>query len=110
MEENIIIRTEKIREIGEALKTKNILYISAFYGSGKTVLLDQTVAVAAEEWGRNVIRFDAAYNKWETFTWKLSEFLRNLPETAQAILCGRAKVPEKMTGAFSVTPLSSLKI
>ncbi len=46
MEENIIIRTEKIREIGEALKAKNILYISAFYGSGKTVLLDQTAAVA----------------------------------------------------------------
>ena len=44
MEENIIIRAEKIREIGEALKAKNILYISAFYGSGKTVLLDQTAA------------------------------------------------------------------
>ena len=44
MEENIIIRTEKIRGIGEALKVKNILYISAFYGSGKTVLLDQTAA------------------------------------------------------------------
>ena len=26
-----------------------ILYISAFYGSGKTVLLDQTAVVAAEE-------------------------------------------------------------
>ncbi len=49
MEENIIIRTEKIRGIGEALKAKNILYISAFYGSGKTVLLDQTAAVGGEE-------------------------------------------------------------
>ncbi len=126
MEENIILRAEKIREIGEALKTGNILYISAFYGSGKTVLLDQTAAAAVEEWGKTVIRFDAASGKWEAFAeklartdydkentlfmfdslhsadsdtlGKLSEFLRKLPEKAQAILCGRAKVPEKMNG------------
>ena len=126
MEEHIIFRSKKIHEIEETLKTDRILYISAFYGSGKTVLLDQTAKAAADEWGKTVIRFDAVSDKWEDFAGnirntgydaetslflfdslhlmdsdtfgKLSAFLRKLPKKAQAILCGRAKTPETMTG------------
>ena len=124
MEEHIIVRAEKIHEIEEALKTNHILYISSFYGSGKTVLLNQTEAAARDEWGKSVVRFDAEKDDWDAFAkmltearyesenrlilidslhlmgsdglTKLAAFLGKLPEGTKVILCGRAKNPAAM--------------
>ena len=53
---SIIRRTDKIRQLKELLKKQRIIYLSSFFYSGKTTLLNQ---LADDPTGR-LLRFDAA--------------------------------------------------
>ena len=73
----IIRRTEKLREITALLKNRKIVYLSAFFYSGKTILIDQL----CEHWERQslfdgaasrnrtgkVLRFDSLRDDWGDF-------------------------------------------
>ena len=110
----IIRRTEKIRLLREMLRERGIVYLSSFFYSGKTVLLDQF----AEGLSGPVLRFDCGRSEdFGAFLQRaresspcvllvddlhllsgadaeaLSAFLYHLPEGTQALLSGRAQQP-----------------
>ena len=57
----IVRRTEKLRDITALLKSRKIVYLSAFFYSGKTVLMDQL----CDSWDGKVLRFDSSRDDWE---------------------------------------------
>ena len=59
----IVRRTEKLREITALLKGRKIVYLSAFFYSGKTVLMDQL----CDSWDGKVLRFDSQRDDWSAF-------------------------------------------
>ena len=112
--EHILHRSERIRTLKGLLKEKRIIYLSAFFYSGKTVLLDQLATALASP----VKRFDAEKDDWKAFEDAvrselkctllidslqamtdpkvldaLSNYLSNLPKAQTAVLAGRAQLP-----------------
>lgn len=109
----LIRRTEKLRELIALLKQRKIVYISAFFYGGKTVLLNQL----CEAWNGNTLRFHSGRDDWEAFRRRASEekdalividsvdnpsrsmetelaaLLTNLPGGCHAVLSGRAQLP-----------------
>lgn len=112
--EHMIGRTEKVKQLREALKTTQIIYLSGFFSSGKTVLLDQL----AHALGENVLRFDAEKDDWAAFELKarqasgavllidtlnriggdeaeqLKTLLNSLTKGQRAVLAGRGQMPD----------------
>lgn len=110
----IVRRTEKLRDITALLKSRKIVYLSAFFYSGKTVLMDQL----CESWDGKVLRFDSSRDDWETFYrlilqekqaliaidsvdnpsyamgTEIAAMLSDLSENQYAILSGRAQLPQ----------------
>lgn len=110
----IIRRTEKLRALKALLEEKHILYISAFFYSGKTVLLDQL----EKRLDAPALRFDCGQDDWDAFAEQaaarpdavllidgverldgeearaaLGKLLLELPERQRAVLTGRAQQP-----------------
>lgn len=113
-QKHIILRTEKILKLKSLLADKRIVYISSFFYSGKTLLLDQL----AENLTGEVLRFDAEKDAWDAFSSmaeraqrctllidglhklsndgtaeKIAALLSSLPEGQSAVLAGRAQMP-----------------
>jgi len=111
---HILRRTGKVRHLKELLEQRQILYLSCFFYSGKTVLLDQL----AQSVSGPVLRFDAAKDDWRSFAQaakgtpgcvllldsleamsdenmarELADLLWDLPEDRRAVLAGRAQQP-----------------
>ena len=111
---HLIGRPEKVKHLRELLSDHQIVYLSSFFYSGKTVLLDQL----ADSLTGPVLRFCAGKDDWSAFIAKtsrnpnavlliddlqqfpnldteeaLTAFLENLPRTQRAVLAGRAKKP-----------------
>ena len=111
---HLIGRPEKVKHLRELLSDHQIVYLSSFFYSGKTVLLDQL----ADSLTGPVLRFCAGGDDWSAFTARASQnpnavlliddlqqfpnldteealtaFLENLPCTQRAVLAGRAKKP-----------------
>lgn len=59
-QEHIIGRTGRVRALKKLLREKRVLYLSAFFGAGKTVLLNQ-LAQALEG---PILRFDMGVDDW----------------------------------------------
>ena len=109
----IVRRTEKLREITALLRSRKIVYLSAFFYCGKTVLMDQLCA----SWDGKVLRFDSSRDDWDAFYHLVSQqkdalividsvdnpsnameaeiasMLAALSENQYAILSGRAQLP-----------------
>ena len=109
----IVRRTEKLREITALLKGRKIVYLSAFFYSGKTVLMDQL----CDSWDGKVLRFDSHRDDWTAFyrlvqrekeelividsvdnpsnamEAEIASMLAALSENQYAILSGRAQLP-----------------
>lgn len=62
----IILRTNKILTLREILKKEHIVFLSACYGSGKTVLLQQLQSVYEKQ--HAVAFFDCATEEWGLFS------------------------------------------
>lgn len=114
----IIRRTEKLRALSALLRERQIVYLSSFFYSGKTVLLGQL----CESWSGNILRFDPD-GDWAAFRAgvagageallvvdgidrlsgvamdELAALLAGLSKGQYAVLAGRAQLP---------TPLHSL--
>ncbi len=112
----MIRRTEKIRALTALLKEKQIVYLSSFFYSGKTVLLNQL----CESWEGPVLRWNAGQDRWEDFSARAAEdgegllvidnidhpseamaeelpaLLSGLPETRYAVLAGRGQMPSML--------------
>ena len=112
----IIRRTEKVRELIALLKERKIVYVSAFFYSGKTILLDQLCDV----WNKKILRFNDKLDDWvafrdrasgqeegllvidgidhlsNTITGELAELLAGLGDRQYAILTGRAQMPMEL--------------
>ena len=127
---HIIRRTKKLRQLRELLHSRQAIYLSSFFYSGKTVLLDQ-LAEALEE---PVARFDAERDDWAAFEARalgmregvllidslhrplpgateaaLAGLLGALPEGMRAVMAGRAQMPEclrKLCASGLITLLS----
>ena len=65
----IIRRTEKLHTLTGLLKQRRAVYISAFFYSGKSVLLDQLCA----SWSGDVLRFNSERDDWADFKARLAE-------------------------------------
>lgn len=112
--EHILHRSERIRTLKGLLREKRIIYLSAFFYSGKTVLLDQLATALSP----TVKRFDAEKDEWAAFEDAvrsdpkctllidslqamtdpkaldaMSDYLSNLPKGQTAVLAGRAQLP-----------------
>lgn len=126
---SIIRRTDKIRQLKELLKKQRIIYLSSFFYSGKTTLLNQ---LADDPTGR-VLRFDAAQDEWAPFAERvrsadsclllidtlnqltdsaaledLPRLLSGLKEGQCAVLDGRAHMPsclQRMVSCGDITVL-----
>ena len=59
----IVRRTEKLRDITALLKSRKAVYLSAFFYSGKTILIDQL----CKSWEGKVLRFDPLRDDWDAF-------------------------------------------
>jgi 1,4-dihydroxy-2-naphthoate octaprenyltransferase len=59
----MIRRTEKLRVLRELLNERKIVFLSAFFYSGKTVLLDQL----CESWSGETLRYRSAVDDWADF-------------------------------------------
>ncbi|MBQ8963748.1 MAG: hypothetical protein IJ089_08110 [Clostridia bacterium] len=59
----IIGRTERVRKLKALLQEKQVVYLSAFYCAGKTVLLDQL----AKSLEGTVLRFEMGRDDWNVF-------------------------------------------
>ena len=111
---HLIGRSEKVKHLRELLSEHQIVYLSSFFYSGKTVLLDQL----ADSLTGPVLRFSAGIDDWSTFADAallnpkavlliddlhqfpdgetdevLTAFLEKLPHTQRAVIAGRAKKP-----------------
>ena len=109
----IVRRTEKIREMTALLKSGKTVFLSAFFYSGKTVLLNQL----CEAWDGKVLRFHSLSDDWNAFsqrvkqekdallvidsvdnpsdamTAEITAMLAGMGENQCAILTGRAQLP-----------------
>ena len=112
----IIRRTEKLHTLTGLLKQRRAVYVSAFFYSGKSVLLDQLCA----SWSGDVLRFNSERDDWADFKARLAEagealividsvdhpsaamsedlaeLLPALPEGRYAVLAGRAQLPASL--------------
>lgn len=111
---HIIYRAEQVRWLKKLLREKRIVYLSCFFYSGKTVLLNQL----SQSLKGSAQRFDAAKDDWLAFESSVREnqscvllidslqamtdpmalealatYLSNLPEGQTAVLAGRAQLP-----------------
>ena len=109
----IVRRTEKLREITALLKSGKTVYLSAFFYSGKTVLLNQL----CEAWDGKVLRFRSLSDDWNAFSRRVTQekdallvidsvdnpsdamaaeiaaMLAGMAENQCAVLAGRAQLP-----------------
>ena len=112
----IIRRTEKIREAASLLKERRIVYISAFFYSGKTVLLSQL----CDAWDGPILWFRPEEEEWTCFRQRAAEakgsllvidsidhpapemegrltsLLAQTKDTHYIILAGRAQMPAEL--------------
>ncbi|MBQ8108581.1 MAG: hypothetical protein IJ124_00265 [Clostridia bacterium] len=111
---HIIRRSGRIQKLKAMLAEYRIVYISCFFYSGKTVLLNQL----ADSLRRPVLRFDAERDAWAAFARAvgdtpgcallidglnragddeageaMAELLMNLPEDKCAVIAGRSRCP-----------------
>lgn len=115
-QEHIIGRTGRVRALKKLLQEKRVLYLSAFFGAGKTVLLNQ-LAQALEG---PILRFDMGVDDWQTFADQVKEtpectllidslhllddstaealttLIAGLGEGQYAVLAGRAQLPTQL--------------
>lgn len=124
----IIRRTEKLRELTSLINDRRIVFVSAFFYSGKTVLLEQL----CHAWNGHVLRFAPDADDWtefmtraasirnvllvidgiESFTSammeELSALLSGLGEGRYAVLAGRAQLPMALHSLCSSGIISML--
>ncbi len=124
----IIRRTEKLREAAALLRERRIVYLSAFFYSGKTVFLDQL----CDAWDGPVLRFNARRDDWNDFRSRAAEepealiavdgidalpdaaaaelpaLLAELPEQQCAVLAGRAQMPTELLSLCSAGVVARL--
>ena len=124
----IIRRTEKLKKVIELLKDRRIVYISAFFYSGKTIFLDQLCAA----WDGTVLRFNSKRDDWSAFRSRVSEekkalividsidnpsdsvaaeltaLLAGLNDRQYAILAGRAQMPAELHSLCSTGVIATL--
>ena len=124
----IIRRTEKLKKVIELLKDRRIVYISAFFYSGKTIFLDQLCAA----WDGTVLRFNSKCDDWSAFRSRVSEekkalividsidnpsdsvaaeltaLLAGLNDRQYAILAGRAQMPAELHSLCSAGVIATL--
>lgn len=122
---HVIGRTEKVKQIRALLKETQIIYVSSFFYSGKTMLLDQLAQSLKEP----VLRFSVKQGGtegWAAFVREAEEhpdavllvddlqrllelqeeagspgislrsFLVSLPRTQRVVLAGRGKIPAQL--------------
>ena len=124
----MIRRTEKLREVTALLRERKIVYLSAFFYSGKTVLLDQL----CETWEGGVLRFSSRRDDWDAFrdraaagresllvidsvdhppqamAGELAGLLTELPPWRCALLAGRAQMPAELHSLCSAGVIATL--
>ena len=124
----IIRRTEKLREITALLKSRKIVYLSAFFYSGKTVLMDQL----CESWNGKVLRFHSQHDDWDAFrrlavqeehaliaidsidnpsyamATEIAEMLAGLSPHQYALLSGRGQLPSALYNLCSTGMIAVL--
>lgn len=112
----IIRRTEKLRELIALIKDRRIVYISAFFYSGKTTLLEQL----CDTWDGKVLFYHSNRDDWADFaaratmeqnallvidsvdnpssamTEELASLLAGLREGQCAVVAGRAQLPTEL--------------
>ena len=110
---HIIGRTERVKALKRLLQENRILYLSSFFWSGKTVLLDQLArrlpgkalrfnvgdddwaafAASVEAAGDCVLLIDSLQRADHVTEEALAALLANLKEGQRAVLAGRAQLP-----------------
>ena len=124
----IVRRTEKLREITALLKGRKIVYLSAFFYSGKTVLMDQL----CDSWDGKVLRFDSQRDDWAAFyrlvqkekealividsvdnpsyamAAEIAAMLAGLSERQSILLTGRAQIPPALYSLCSTGMITVL--
>ena len=112
----IIRRTEKLRTLTALLQERRTVFLSAFFYSGKSILLDQL----CDSWSGEVLRFNSGKDDWAAFRARveaggealividsidnpsgamadeLAPLLVGLPEGQCAVLAGRAQLPAEL--------------
>ena len=115
---HMIGRTEKVRQLRETLLEKRIVYLSAFFYGGKTMLMDQLAA----RWTGSVVRLDAGEGGFDLpqapdapcllliddlqslrngpNAERLADLLLALPEEHYALMAGRGQCPTGLNALF----------
>ena len=112
----IIRRTEKLRELIALIRDRRIVFVSAFFYSGKTILLEQLCGA----WDGKVLFYRSDRDDWAGFvaqatmeqnallvidsidhptsimSGELASLLAGLPEGQCAVLAGRAQLPAEL--------------
>ena len=112
----IIRRTEKLRELMALINDRRIVFLSAFFYSGKTMLLKQL----CDTWDGNVLFYHSDRDDWADFVARatmeqsallvidsidnpssaiageLASLLAGLGEGQRAVLAGRAQLPAEL--------------
>lgn len=112
----IIRRTEKLRELIALIKSRRIVFVSAFFYSGKTTLLEQLCGA----WDGNVLFYHSDRDDWVDYkarvtmernallvidsvdnptnamAGELASLLAGLREGQHAVLAGRAQLPAEL--------------
>ena len=112
----VIRRTGKLKELAALILSRRVVYISAFFYSGKTVLLNQLCGA----WNGRVLRYDSDRDDWATFmacaaatenglfvidsidnpsgamSETLASLLAGLSDGQYAVLTGRAQLPAEL--------------
>ena len=113
---DIIGRTERVRELKALLQERQAVYLSAFFCAGKTVLLDQL----AKSLDGTVLRFDMGRDDWDGFVQQarempnctllidslhrlddstaqsLAALIANLGTNQRVVMAGRAQLPARL--------------
>ena len=124
----IVRRTEKLREITALLKGRKLVYLSAFFYSGKTVLMNQL----CDSWDGKVLRFDSHRADWSAFyrlvqrekealividsvdnpsyamAAEITAMLAGLSEHQYVLLAGRAQIPPALYSLCSTGMITVL--
>lgn len=124
----IIRRTEKLRRLTALLKERRVVYLSAFFYSGKTMLIDQL----CDAWNGEIVRYDSGRDDWADFRARaeaagrallvvdsvdhpagamaeeLAALLASLPDGQCAVLAGRAQLPAALHGLCSIGVIATL--
>ena len=124
----IVRRTEKLREMTALLKNRKIVYLSAFFYSGKTILMDQL----CRSWDGKVLRFDSLRDDWDAFyrlvlkekhaliaidsidnpscamASEVTAMLADLSENQYAVLAGRGQLPSALYSLCSTGMITVL--